>query len=84
MSMISPNAFIIQYQDYKYEDLLPVRDELIEDIKAFEEEDDSPESMMVCPSPAVRYQCKLEYLAELLKLIAEKYSEERDAVEEVE
>ena len=84
MSMIAPSGFIIQYKDYKYEDLLPVRDELIEDIKAFEEEGDSPESMMVCPSPAVRYQCKLEYLAELLKLIAEKYGEERDAAEEVE
>ena len=84
MSMIAPSAFIIQYQDYKYEELLPIRDELLEDIKAFEQEGDSPASMMVRPSPAVRYQCKLEYLAELLKLIAEKYREERDVVEEVE
>ena len=75
MSMISPNGFIHQYEDYKYEDLLPIRDELIEDIKAFEQGDIS-ESVIVSPSPDVIYQCNLDYLAELLKLIAEKYREE--------
>jgi len=75
MSMISPNVFVDQYKDCKYEELLPIRDELLEDIKAFEQEGDSHNSMMISPSPAVRYQCRLEYLAELLKLIAEKYRE---------
>ena len=76
MSMISPSYFIDQYKDYKYEDLLPVRDELIEDIKAFEKRDDSGERIIINPSPEVIYQCNLDYLAELSKLIAEKYREE--------
>ena len=78
MSMISPNVFVDQYKDCKYEELLPIRDELLEDIKVFEQESDSQERMIVSPSPEVIYQCNLEYLSELLKLIAEKYREERD------
>ena len=75
MSMISPTYFVEQYKDYKYEDLLPIRDELIEDIKAFEQGGESEESIIISPSPSVIYQSNLEYLSELLKLIAEKYRE---------
>lgn len=32
--------------------------------------------MMIHPSPEVFYQCNLEYLGELCKLISEKYNQE--------
>lgn len=71
--MISPGGFIEEYRDKKYKELLPVRDELIESIRAFEADTDrSGEGWMMHPSPEVIYQCNLEYLGKLCELISEK------------
>ena len=71
MSMISPEAFVDEYRDMPYEELLPVRDELIEDIKDFEVHGGGDTGMH--PSPDVIYQVNLEYLGKLCALIADKY-----------
>ena len=73
--MISPYGFIEQYKDGSYKELIEIRDELLDSIKAYESGDISEEAKMICPSPDVMYQCKLQYLAELFKLLVEKYSE---------
>ena len=74
--MISPESFIKEYENLPYSELLPVRDELIEAVKAFEEHSYGPEEELVHPSPAIRYQCNLEYLGRICGLIAEKYNQE--------
>ena len=73
--MISPYGFIEQHKDCSYKELIEIRDELLDSIKAYEAGDISEEAKMICPSPDVMYQCELQYLAELFKLLAEKYSE---------
>lgn len=75
--MISPDGFIDEYRDKKYEELLPVRDELIEEIRAFENDTErNGKEWMIHPSPEVRYQCNLEYLGKICELISEKYNQE--------
>ena len=72
--MISPNAYIDQFKNYSYEDLLKIRDEMYESIKAFEKGKIDPKAYMIKPSPDTIYQMNLEYLAEICKLIHEKYN----------
>ena len=74
--MISPEGFVEEYKDKPYKELLPVRDELIEEIRAFENRAYDPKLDMVIPSPEVKYQCKLKYLGKLCELISEKYNQE--------
>ena len=59
-----------------YKELLPVRDELMQEIWTFENHSYDSELIMMHPSPEVVYQCNLEYLGELCKLIADKYNQE--------
>ena len=73
MSMRSPNALMEDYKNRSYKELLKIRDKLIEDIKDFEN-NPKQSSMIISPSPEVRYQCNLEYLSKICKLIAEKYN----------
>ncbi len=68
MTMISPEMFIEEYENMSYEELLSVRDELIEGIRSLEKSGDNenyPEN--------TRYQVELEYLGKLCELIAEKF-----------
>ncbi len=74
--MISPDMFVELYKDKKYEDLLIIRDELFNDIRAFETKTYDPEMDNTCPLPEVIYQCNLEYLGKLCGLISEKYNKE--------
>lgn len=74
--MISPNGFIESYKNKSYKELLPVRDELMKDIQAFENHSYDPKLNMIHPSPEVVYQCNLKYLGELCKLIVDKYNQE--------
>ena len=73
---ISPEAFIEEQKDKSYEELLAVRDKLIGVIKDFEEEaEKDPEDVLVYPSPDGNYYCNLKLLAELCRLITDKYDE---------
>ena len=74
--MISPEMFIEMYKDKKYKELLPIRDELIQDIRDFEEEAYDPKEALIDPSPDVVYQMNLEYLGKLCELISKKYNKE--------
>ena len=73
MSMVSPDYFVEEYKDMTYEELLPVRDELIEDIREFEKKGPGVGGMQ--PSPNTMYQVRLEYLGKLCELIASKFQD---------
>lgn len=74
--MISPDMFVELHKDKKYKDLLPVRDELISDIREFENKTYDPEMDTICPATEVLYQVHLLYLGRLCELISEKYNQE--------
>ena len=75
--MISPETFIeFECKGKTYKELLKMRDELLEDIYAFEKGNISPEAKMISPSPEVIYQMNLEYLGALCKLISDTYNSE--------
>ena len=79
MSMISPEAYVIDLKDADYETLIQERNDLIELIQDFEEKekagDRSGAEWNILPSPKVQYQLNLEYLSEICKLMAEKYNQ---------
>ena len=68
--MISPESFIEHHKNKSYSELLPIRDELLDEIRAFENHSYDPELDLIDPSPAVVYQCNLEYLGKLCELIS--------------
>lgn len=72
--MISPETFIEEYKDKSYIELIKVRDELLEEIRRFENKGQDSMGFMISPSPEVRYQCNLLYLGKLCELISEKYN----------
>ena len=78
--MLSPCNFIHEYKDADYPELMKIRDRLVKDILEFERKemagDRSGEEWQICPSPEVRYQMHLEYLAALCKLMQERYNTE--------
>lgn len=78
--MISPGGYIEELKDADYNTLIEERDQLIEAIVEFEQKEKAGdrfgEEWMIMPSPDVRYQVNLEYLAELCRLMQEKYRED--------
>ncbi len=82
--MISPNSFYENHKDDSYEELLKVRDEIIEEIWKYEHNKVSKEEYGICPSPQTVYWCNLEYLVEACKLVESAYSalQEEDDNEE--
>ena len=78
--MISPDSYIMRFKDSDYNELIKERDRLIEWIREYEENekkgDRSGEEWKICPSPDVRYQCNLEYLAKLCNLMQARYNTE--------
>ncbi|MDO4271659.1 MAG: hypothetical protein Q4C83_01585 [Candidatus Saccharibacteria bacterium] len=72
--MISPESYIDEIRDKSYKQLLKEKRRLIKEIDEFENSS-RQEEIIVLPSPETIYLCNLEYLAELCKLIAEKYGE---------
>lgn len=74
--MISPEWYKEEQKDKSYQELLKVREELLEEIYAFEKHTYDPEMDGICPAPDVIYQCNLQYLGKLCELIVEKYRQE--------
>ena len=78
--MFSPDTFIKQLNDYTFPQLIAEKDSLVIEIKELEkivyENDRTDQEWNVDPSPDIRYQMNLEYLAALCKLIKEKYNRE--------
>ena len=79
--MISPETFVEQYRDSTYEELLEVRQQLLEGIYYYEEGTDENDKMIL-PSPETRYLLNLEYLGKLCELIVQKYREKYVTLDE--
>ena len=74
--MISPESYIYELKEKSYKELLIKREELINEIKKFENGDDERKyNIKMHPSPEVRYKYNLLYLAKLCELIAEKFDD---------
>ncbi len=74
--MIPPELYIEELENADYLELIEERNRLISRIKSFEMDDMKDKGgieMDVCPSPDVRYQFNLKYLAQLCNLMQEKY-----------
>ena len=78
--MMSPGGYIEDFKDADYNTLIKERDELIAYIVEYEKKekagDRSGDEWMIKPSPDVHYQMYLEYLAEMCKLMHQKYNED--------
>ncbi len=78
--MISPDRYAEQLKDASYLELIAERDELINSIRRFENNEKAgirdPEEWHVSPTPVVRYQMYLNYLAEICRMMQEKYNQE--------
>lgn len=74
--MTSPEMFAEIWKDKSYADLVKEKNSLIEEITRFENGDIHQGEIIIHPTPDVVYQCNLEYLSELCKLIVDKYQDE--------
>ena len=74
--MLSPESYVNTLKDNSYEELLKERDKLIRELRYFEKHrEELTKEVEICPSPETEYYWGLHYLAELMKLIIEKYDE---------
>ena len=81
IKMISPETFIKTCENKSYDQLLIIRQSLLDDIYAFEtiKPKDMPESnISIWPAEEVIYQSDLKYLAKICELIAKKHSLEKN------
>ena len=81
--MISPEMFADEYRNDSIEEIIEIRDELINDIKDLEkivfDKERNTEAWGFCPGPDVQYQVNLEYLSQICILLSEKYNEEYES-----
>ncbi len=71
--MIGPKAYIQEWENKSYEELLEEKKRLNQKIEEYENHPEESSEVTISPSLDVRYQCNLEYMAELCSLIAKKY-----------
>ena len=76
--MISPELFVKMHADETYEELLQLREELLDEIYGFEEDPSAGWERM--PGPDVVYRMNLQYLGKLCELIAEKHREKSGTI----
>lgn len=74
--MISSEGFIEMIKDLSYAELIQEKNKLIAEIERFENGEIHTGERVIHPTPEVIYQCNLEYLSELCKLIVDKYQDE--------
>ena len=79
--MISPKTYIEDFKEKSYEELLEEKKRLNKEIEEFENGKNKFSSYIISPSPDVRYQCNLEYMAELCNLISEKYRKNQTLIQ---
>lgn len=73
--MISPMHYRSLIEDYSLDQLRKERDELIEEIKQFENNKNPEDEYLIALSPGVKYQCNNEYLIEVVQLINQRYNQ---------
>ena len=71
--MMDPKSYALQFKNSSLEECIAARDELMEDIRAFEKDPDYVGMML--PSPLTVYLVELDYLKELHEVIAQKIRE---------
>ena len=78
MSMMPAEVYIEELQDKTYKELIEIRDNLLIEIKDFEEHIDEimAQEPYIFPSSDVIYQQKLALLALLFNLLKEKFNNE--------
>lgn len=74
--MSSPEEFAEMRKDKSYAELVKEKNELLAEITRFENGEIHTGTRVMNPPPEVIYQCNLEYLSELCKLIVDKYRDE--------
>ena len=78
--MISPEAYIEELKNATYTELISERKKLIKYINTYEKNEilgnRTGKEWKICPSPDVKYQCYLEYLAILCTHMRRRYNEE--------
>ena len=67
--MVSPNFYREECSSLSLDKLKLKRDELLKDIKNYEDNKIPEDEMFVKPSPETRYKMNNEYLKEILELI---------------
>lgn len=76
--MLSPEAFAAMHEDDSYEELLSLRDEMIEDLRDYESEEPDESAYQILPSPDTRYSVNLLCVAEICRLIEKKFRETKE------
>ena len=78
--MVSPGYYAEQWEKLSYLELIKERDRLIRFLRSFEKKeiagDRSDPEWRYSPSPDVQYQVHFEYLAELCRIMQERYNSE--------
>ncbi len=78
--MISPNYFAERWEKLSYPELIKERDRLVGFLQDFEKKelagDRSDPEWHYSPSPDVQYQVHFDYLAEICRIMHEKYNSE--------
>lgn len=77
--MIAPTTFEEEYKDCSYAELINVRNELLQEIFGFENDEKrgirDAAAWAFEPNPGVRYIVSIEYLETIIRLMKEKYIE---------
>ena len=78
--MLDPRSYVEEFKKASFEKLVKERERLYKELKAVEsvafEKEHESNAWLVCPSPDVKYQVYLQYLAALSEFMAEKYRQE--------
>ena len=75
--MFADSALIIKsYEKYSYKELLKVRDDLVEDMRNFENDRFPPDLWQSDAKPDEAYEVTAEILMGILKLMMEKFCED--------
>lgn len=76
--MISPASFADEHRGKSFEELIMIKDELMREIKRFENDQVPEEEYAIEPNPETRYSSNLEYMVEISKLIQEAFQKIMD------
>ena len=75
--MMSPETYVMKYENSTYFELLKLKNELVQEITEFENDIEmkNPE-WGINPSPDVHYQWNLEFLGKVASMLQEAFNEE--------
>ena len=73
--MVSPEIYMSFLKDKNYEELVKERDNLIDEIKEYEERSDELIKMCIIPSKETIYKYNHMYLSKVCELLSEKLTD---------